>query len=256
MSDTDVPEPTRRSVLQRGATAGAVVLAGTALPGTAAARGADGCTLNWGQALRTRRCDGDLTINATQAVVNDIDSGFHGYWAYDDYRRHIQAWAVADETYCAVVTYHGHFDAVEGQRSPGQGEAGGDALSGDERGTMQGGYAATVEGTLLAALAGRAEDLGGLHGGTLHRAMLAREHEPPHVVATGTGADADALRDAARRAPQPLATIVHAADPGDEGVPEAAREAAQAFDETVAVVCRGRACQVARSEDELAELLA
>jgi len=108
---------------------------------------------------------------------------------------------------------------------------------------------------LLEVLAGRAEDLGGMHGGTLHRAMLAREREPPHVVVTGAGAEADALWDTARGAPEPLTTLVHASDPDDEGVPAAAREAAEAFDETVAVVCRGSSCQVARDADELATLV-
>lgn len=145
---TNSTEPTRRTVLRRGATAGSLVLAGTAFSGTAAAGRPDRCTLNWGKRLNANRCDGDLRIDVTQAVVNDIDSGHHGFWAYDDYRRHIQAWEVADGEFCALVTYHGQFEAVGGQPSPGLDDAGGKELSGNERGTMQGGYAATIEGTL------------------------------------------------------------------------------------------------------------
>lgn len=144
----DTTEPTRRSVLRHGATTGALLIGGATVPGTAAAGPPERCSLNWGRELRASRCDGDLIINVTQEVVNDIDSGYHGHWAYVEYRRHIQAWQVADGEFCAVVTYHGQFDAVEGQLSPGYGDAGGDELSGGEHGTMQGGYAATIEGHL------------------------------------------------------------------------------------------------------------
>lgn len=149
MADTDPSTPTRRSLLRGGATAGALALAGAALPGTAGARGTGRCRLNWGEELAARRCDGDLVVNVTQAVVNDIDSGYHGYWAYDDYRRHLQAWQVGEDEYCAVVAYRGTFDAVEGQLSPGTGDDGGEPLSGDERGRLLGGYAATIEGPFL-----------------------------------------------------------------------------------------------------------
>jgi len=109
---------------------------------------------------------------------------------------------------------------------------------------------------ILEAVAGRARELNGLESATLARALAAHVEDVPHVVVTGEGEDADALWRAARRAPDPLATLVHATDPTDESVPEAAREAAGAFDETVAVVCRGRSCQVARDADAVAELVA
>lgn len=149
---------TRREVLGKGAVAsGGFVVAGSGLTGTVAGapprgdgRGEleDGrCTLNWGRRLNAARCEGAPVIDATQRVVNDVDSGHHGYWAYDDYRRVIQAREVADGVYCAVVRYDGTFDGVAGQSSPGV--DGGEPLSGDEDGTLHGGYAATVEGTLV-----------------------------------------------------------------------------------------------------------
>lgn len=134
---------TRRGVL-KGIAAGGVA-AGFATP--AGANQPERCFLNWRRELSSRTGDGRAVINATQAVVNDIDSGFNGFWAYDDYRRLIQVWAVDDRTFEAVVMYNGQFDGVAGQNSPGQ--DGGDELSGDEDGTLHGGYAATVEGELL-----------------------------------------------------------------------------------------------------------
>lgn len=105
------------------------------------------CPLNWRKALSRRKSNRGPVINVTQEVVNDIDSGFNGYWAYDDYRRVIQARETGEDTYNAVVTYNGQFDGVGDQNSPG--ESGGAPLSGDEDGTLHGGYAATIEGTLV-----------------------------------------------------------------------------------------------------------
>ena len=123
------------------------MLGGTQLAGSAAAKGPSGCRLNWGRELAARECEGELVVNVTQRVVNDIDSGYNGFWAYDDYRRLIRAWSVGDGTFCATVKYQGRFEAVEGRPSPG--EEGGEPLSGEEEGRMQGGYAATIEGTLV-----------------------------------------------------------------------------------------------------------
>jgi len=138
---------TRRETLRRGlAASGGIVLGGTQLAGSAAAKGPNGCRLNWGRELSARECDGDLVVNVTQRVVNDVDGGVNGYWAYANYRRLIRVWEVDEGTYCTTVKYVGEFDAVEGRPSPGEG--GGDPLSGEEDGRLQGGYAATIEGTL------------------------------------------------------------------------------------------------------------
>lgn len=133
---------TRRGVLRGIASGGAL---GIVAP--VAAAPPDRCSLNWGRELRRRAGRGRPVVNATQAVVNDVDSGFNGFWAYDDYRRLIRVWEENQGTYTAVVMYNGQFDGVAGQRSPGQ--DGGSVLGGDEDGTLHGGYAATIEGTLL-----------------------------------------------------------------------------------------------------------
>jgi hypothetical protein len=63
-----------------------------------------------------------------------------------NYSRHIQVWATSvEDTYCAVVSYHGRFDAQEGASSPG--DTG--VLDGDEDGNMHGGYRAIITGDLL-----------------------------------------------------------------------------------------------------------
>lgn len=48
--------------------------------------------LNWGSEVNPGQCDGapgKLAINVTHKVTNDIDSGVAGFWAYDDYNKHI-----------------------------------------------------------------------------------------------------------------------------------------------------------------------
>lgn len=132
----------RRTVLQGIATGSVLGLASTV-----SASPPDRCSLNWGRTLGRRTGTGRPVIDATQEVVNDIDSGFNGFWAYDNYRRLIRAWDAGDGTFDAVVIYNGQFDGVAGQNSPGQ--DGGATLTGDEDGTMHGGYAATIEGTLV-----------------------------------------------------------------------------------------------------------
>ena len=106
--------------------------------------------LNWGSQTNANECvtTGKPMVNVTQKVVNDVDSGVAGnYWAFDDFNRHIQMWAQTDGTYCAIVTYKGHFTAVAGQTTP----AGTGTLSGNEEGTIEGGYRASVTGTLLSS---------------------------------------------------------------------------------------------------------
>lgn len=102
------------------------------------------CQLNWRKELSDRKPSGRPVVNVTQSVVNDIDSGFNGYWAYDDYRRLIQMWEVDPGVFQAVVQYNGQFDAVAGQNEPGQNADG--TLDGDESGPLLGGYAATITG--------------------------------------------------------------------------------------------------------------
>ncbi len=83
-------------------------------------------------------------IDVRQQVINDADSGITNYWAFDAYERHIRVWNTGGATHCALVQYNGTFDGVAGQTSP-QGTG---ILSGDERGSMNGGYRDTFTGVL------------------------------------------------------------------------------------------------------------
>lgn len=118
------------------------LVVGLALPAAAA-------QLEWSKETNRSACDviGAPLVNVTQHVSGDVDSGFHGYWASDTYTRRIQLWESSPGEYCAVVRYSGTFDAEAGVESPGQVAA--SLLDGDEDGSFQGGYRATVTGDLL-----------------------------------------------------------------------------------------------------------
>ncbi|PIR80172.1 MAG: hypothetical protein COU25_01390 [Candidatus Levybacteria bacterium CG10_big_fil_rev_8_21_14_0_10_35_13] len=127
-----------------GSVAGTLILAAFAVSVYAAPN-----TLNWGTEVNPGMCDkvGKPVVNVNQKVINDADSGLGGYWAFDNYTRHIQLWSSSAEgEYCAEVSYTGQFDAQAGKTSPGEGGL----FDGDEDGTMQGGYRATITGDLLA----------------------------------------------------------------------------------------------------------
>lgn len=82
-----------------------------------------------------------LVINVTEKVKNDADSGTSGdNWALDTYKRTIKIWNMGGNNYCAVVTYDGKFQALAGHVSPQQTGV----LTGEEEGSMKGGYVTTV----------------------------------------------------------------------------------------------------------------
>jgi hypothetical protein len=92
---------------------------------------------------------GNLLVNVTESVINDADSGQAGnYWALDAFSRTIKVWNVGSDTYCAVVQYNGTFAAQPGQKSPGSVGSNGGILTGDEVGTIKGGYEAQITGPL------------------------------------------------------------------------------------------------------------
>jgi hypothetical protein len=92
---------------------------------------------------------GNLLINITEKVVNDGDSGQAGnYWALDAFTRTIKVWNLGSDSYCAVVNYNGTFAAQAGQKSPGTTTTTGGTLTGDEVGTIKGGYVAQITGPL------------------------------------------------------------------------------------------------------------
>lgn len=104
---------------------------------------------NWGTEVNVGECDkvGKPVVNVVQKVVNDVDSGLSGYWAFDSLNRQIQVWATSTAgKYCAEVSYQGQFDAQAGQVSPGDQAQ---VITGGEDGTFQGGYRAIITGSLL-----------------------------------------------------------------------------------------------------------
>ncbi|MBZ0280929.1 MAG: hypothetical protein K8L97_09315 [Anaerolineae bacterium] len=108
----------------------------------------DHLRLNWERQLNPTQCDyvGSPVINVTYRVINDADSGEAGnYWAFDRLNRHLQVWLQQDESYCVLVQMEGRFDAVAGQRSPGNTGF----LTGSEDGSVEGGYRAIIHGALL-----------------------------------------------------------------------------------------------------------
>lgn len=99
--------------------------------------------------LNAKACDkeGKVVINVEEKVKNDVDSGFGGNWAFDNYIRQIKVWKTDEDNtnqWCAVVKYDGKFAAVEGQTGPG----GTGTIGSNVRGEMRGGYRATFTGDL------------------------------------------------------------------------------------------------------------
>jgi len=82
-----------------------------------------------------------LVLNIFHKVTNDEDSGMVGYWALDDYVRHVQVWQnKSDPTkFTVVASYLGKWETFAGALSPGAGVA----QSKDASGMMYGGYKAT-----------------------------------------------------------------------------------------------------------------
>lgn len=97
--------------------------------------------------LNASQCaGGTLVINVTQDVANDVDSGFHGYWAQDNYTRQVQIWQIDTNTFCAVVRYEGSFETFAAL-SPGAGSP----LAAGITGTLTGGYSGTLTNATLKA---------------------------------------------------------------------------------------------------------
>lgn len=86
---------------------------------------------------------GKLVLNVTYKVTNDVDSGFFGNWALDNYVKHVQVWQTGENTFYVVASYEGKWQTFEGAPSPGAGVSQGD----DASGTFQGGYTATFDYT-------------------------------------------------------------------------------------------------------------
>ena len=99
-------------------------------------------------------------IDVEQKVLNDVDSGFGGNnWAFDNLQRKIEVYTQTDGSFCAVVNYHGTFDAQAGQLAPGMGAS--NILNGSEDGRFDGGYRGVITGTLKANPAWRTRGMVG-----------------------------------------------------------------------------------------------
>ncbi len=74
--------------------------------------------------------------NVIYVVHHDSDSGFHGYWALDNYTKTITIWSIGNENYVVNATYSGIFCTFAGSKSPEIGAV--EPTSGC--GIMKGGY--------------------------------------------------------------------------------------------------------------------
>ncbi|HEV2193772.1 MAG TPA: hypothetical protein VGR54_09165 [Nitrosopumilaceae archaeon] len=84
-----------------------------------------------------------LVLNIKHHVTNDEDSGFYGYWALDNYEKHIKIWQTSLGNFYVVTNYEGTWQTFAGALSPGAGVA----ESKDASGCFEGGYVATFSGT-------------------------------------------------------------------------------------------------------------
>lgn len=84
-----------------------------------------------------------LVVDVTYKVTNDEDSGNFGYWALDDYNKHVQVWQVPDGTFYVVARYAVQWQTFAGAKSPGAGVT----QTKDASGTFEGGYVATFAAT-------------------------------------------------------------------------------------------------------------
>ena len=62
-------------------------------------------------------------VHAHASVVKDVDSGYNGWWAIDNYTLHIQIWQEPNGTFLFVFTYRGTSTTYPGVYSPGAQDA-------------------------------------------------------------------------------------------------------------------------------------
>jgi hypothetical protein len=99
--------------------------------------------LNWGQQLNaTYACPaGSPILNVVQKVINDVDSGLGGNWAFDEYVRRVQVVQTATG-FCVTASYSGSFETIDGNSPGNTGH-----IAADVVGTFEGGYVGTFTGT-------------------------------------------------------------------------------------------------------------
>ncbi len=108
-------------------------------------------------------------INVTMTVKNDEDTGLVGYWALDNYTKHVTVWQTDANTYAANVTYLGMWHTFNGALSPQNGIIEPD----NGTGTLQGSYTATFNTPTFNSMANTIGNLGTFDfGGTVNDILL------------------------------------------------------------------------------------
>ncbi|HVC36313.1 MAG TPA: hypothetical protein VNE40_02605 [Candidatus Dormibacteraeota bacterium] len=105
---------------------------------------------NYGSTLNASSCNSQNNplVRVSLKVTNDADSGFAGNaWANDNYTKNIEVWQQSSNSFCAIVKYDGQFVTYAGP-SPNNGGTVGAGV----KGTFEGGYQATFNGSLSTVL--------------------------------------------------------------------------------------------------------
>jgi hypothetical protein len=90
------------------------------------------------------QCGGTQIANVVYKMVNDYDSNTHGgAWANDSITRKLKVFDTGDGTYCATVNDTGSFVTLDADSPSGTG-----TISAGIKGQMNGGYVASITGTL------------------------------------------------------------------------------------------------------------
>lgn len=84
-----------------------------------------------------------LVLDITHKVINDEDSGIVGYWALDNYNKHVKVWKLPDGKFYVKAKYEGKWQTFAGAKSPGAGVV----QSKNASGEFEGGYTATFNAT-------------------------------------------------------------------------------------------------------------
>jgi hypothetical protein len=95
-------------------------------------------------------------VNVTMNVKNDEDTGLFGYWALDNYTKHVTVWQTDANTYTANVTYLGTWHTFKGALSPANGLVEPD----NGVGTIQGSYNAIITASSFNTMANAIGNLG------------------------------------------------------------------------------------------------
>lgn len=132
-----------------GISAAAIGTAGSVIVAVAAATPAGAATTCAGVVTQSQVAPPPgytQVINAVMTVRNDEDTGLIGYWALDNYTKHIQVWAnPSGSQFYVAAFYHGTWQTFAGAQSPDSGVT----EVADGTGSISGGYVGTMTGAML-----------------------------------------------------------------------------------------------------------